>query len=180
MPPSPTHDIASLPTAPFEPPIGFEPLQTSTQRSHTEVSKLFDPSSLSSKQVWHITAPAGLPISALTSLDLVRLNGRDTLITHKGDSYSIADDAAVGSTALLLPQGSGYEPLKGGFAKVLHITQIPGVKPEKAKDGNGKSLRTIPQVKEVRQQPEGLRTRYWPPGFEAGENGVQEDSEEEL
>jgi len=179
MPPSPTHDVASLPAAPFEPPIGFEPLQPSTQRPHTEASKLFDPSSLSSKEVWHLTAPTGLPISALTSLDLARLNGRDTLIKHKGYSYSV-DNGAVDSTALLLPQGSGYKPLKGGFAKVLHITQVPGVKPENAKDENGKSLRTVPRAKEVRQQPEGLRTRYWPPGFEAGRGSTQDEIDGEL
>lgn len=66
----------------------------------------------------------------------------------------------------MLPKGNGYTPLKGGFAKVLHVKQMPGVKPEKAKDAQGKSLATVPQAKEVRQHPDGLRTRYWPPGFE--------------
>lgn len=66
----------------------------------------------------------------------------------------------------MLPSGSKYASLKGGFARVLHLQEVPGIKPEKAKDAQGKSLATIPKAKEVRQQPGGLRTRYWPPGFE--------------
>jgi len=73
--------------------------------------------------------------------------------------------------------GATYSTMPDAFDATLHLQQSkhPSVSysvPGHAQSGSsstgveGAARPTVPRAKEVRQQPPGLRTRFWPNGFE--------------
>jgi hypothetical protein len=107
-------DIAAVPprTWPaYEPPHGFQPLSTDPSSSPT--SRLFDPANLAGKQIWHIIAPASVPVSALKEVSTQKVMNGEAVMSHNDSDYGFATlDEAAGSsqTMLLVPGKTGYQP----------------------------------------------------------------------
>lgn len=139
------------------------------------------------KQIWHITAPANVPISGLTQITLDSIRQSTVVLSHAGTSYALAEDKYA-NAHLLLPssQAAGYVAVDTPFTKTLHLRQhvkLPHLTSLQADPTAGaQAAAQIDQtsVARVKAQPAGLRMRYKPPGFGAGRPGtIGSDSENE-
>jgi len=72
-----------VPPQPFVPPPGYKALNTKSASAKTATS-LFDPSTISSKQIWHITAPSSVPLSQIKSVSLSAIQSHQTILSHNG------------------------------------------------------------------------------------------------
>lgn len=156
--------------------------------SEPEFDKIFSKGNLAGKQIWHITLPSDVPISSLKEVDLNKATSGATVVSHKGLDYGLrlgeADSGEANDYQLLVADngGSTYTTSSTTFQRTLHLQQSshPSVaysvpqQPHSANGVVGAARPTVPRVKEVRQQPKGLRTRYWPPGFEDAEPDMSE------
>jgi hypothetical protein len=65
------------------------------------------------KQIWHIIAPASVPVSALKEVSAQKVMNGETVLSHNNSEYGFAtlDEAAGSSQAVLLVPGkTGYQP----------------------------------------------------------------------
>ncbi|KAI5292192.1 hypothetical protein KEM52_006548, partial [Ascosphaera acerosa] len=120
----------------------------------------------SGKQIWHITAPASVPLASITQLALDAVATAQPVLSHKGVQYRLREEQ-LGSNAtkhLLVHDGA-----KGTYRKhplrvvqTFHLEQIldgavaAEVAPTQGLIGK--------YSKPVRQQPQGLRARNTPLG----------------
>ncbi|KAH0537333.1 hypothetical protein FGG08_005849 [Glutinoglossum americanum] len=158
----------------YEPPQGFQPL--STDPSASRASKLLDPTNLAGKQLWHITAPASVPVSTLKEVSTQKVMNGEAVLSHNGSEYGFAalDEVAAGSnqTMLLVPAEKGYQPVGATFTQTLHLRQVINL-PILMETTT--SIEAAPQVpstpafsrKAIRKQPEGLRMRFMPIGVDS-------------
>ncbi|KAG9725835.1 hypothetical protein KCU59_g15012, partial [Aureobasidium melanogenum] len=70
-----------VPPQPFVPPPGYKALNTKSALAKT-ANSLFDPSTISSKQIWHITAPSSVPLSQIKSVSLSAIQSHQTILSH--------------------------------------------------------------------------------------------------
>jgi len=91
--------------APFKPPLGFE---LSSIDSPSSASKLFKESHLEGKQIWYITAPASVSISAIEQISLQDIKKGKTILSHNSNDYAFVQDVAVDKTytKIMAPIGS--------------------------------------------------------------------------
>ncbi|KAL1886114.1 hypothetical protein Plec18167_000043 [Paecilomyces lecythidis] len=73
----------------FRPPAGFKPLKSQRAPSSGVKSILSD---LRGKQVFHITAPASLPLSSIKEVSLAKVLSGEPVLEHKGVKYGIPAD----------------------------------------------------------------------------------------
>ena len=61
--------------------------------------------------MWHITAPANVPLKDLKELTLDKALGGEAVISHKGSDYGFArtDESEQGSREVLIPRQNGYK-----------------------------------------------------------------------
>jgi hypothetical protein len=65
---------------------------------------------LAGKQVWHITAPAGVSISQLKEIAMEKALAGDAVLTHKGIDYGFsAKESDEGMREVLIPRQNGYK-----------------------------------------------------------------------
>ncbi|KZF24538.1 hypothetical protein L228DRAFT_245495 [Xylona heveae TC161] len=158
----------------FTAPEGFKAVPTASIPS-SKAARLFSSSNLAGKQIWHITAPASVPIDSIKEVALENVQKGESVLSHKGAEYgfSINETPAESNTKLLVPSGSGngYQLVRDGVAQSLHLHQlvrIPNLphavedSPEKASE-----IPPAPAKKPVRQQPEDLKMRFFPIGSRA-------------
>lgn len=163
----------------YSPPDGFVAIKGLGNSTDTDLDKIFSPANLAGKQIWHITLPSGIPITSLEEVDLEQAKSGTTIITHNDTEFGLrvesSEDAGKDGLRLLVPinGGVGYQAAAVLFNTTLHMQQSahPATKysipKDKTNSTQGAGRPTIPKAKEVRQQPKGLRMRYWPAGFEA-------------
>ena len=160
----------------YNPPSGFTALDTSTSAPNAA----FAESTLASKQIWHLTAPSGVPLSSITEVALDAVQGHIPVLNHSGASYIMAESPSSEqqNTHLLLPKNDGYQPSEHLVTKTLHLQQqikLPSLSQRQASQVTGSNAAgDVAQaaVVSVRPQPKGLRMRFKPPGFGAGKPGV--------
>lgn len=185
---TPAKPTTSAPPPPFAPPKGFTPLPPTA--AAPLATTVFSPSALGGKQIWYITAPASLPLHALTSVSLPAVLAGQPVLTHRGQDYGfIRDDAGAAPTHthILVPAPAArqrgwpaYAECARGVDQTLHLQQLvelPGLVAEAA----GRA--TVPaKARPGRVQPQGLRMRFRPMGFGEGATGEigEEESEEEA
>jgi hypothetical protein len=187
----------SIPTIDYSPPSGFEKY-SSNQEAKTKVSQVFSPSNLAGKQLWYITAPASVPISAVKEVSLQNVQVGKPALSLNGREYGFVQGHAdeKGCTKIMVPDGNstGYhlgkirlksvtrpkaDILTGRRAidQTLHLQQIiqlPKLAQHASALDSGSQISdkaTIPAKKPVRQQPEGLKMRFRPLGFGNGRTG---------
>ena len=174
-----THTNA--PSRIYHPPGGFSEIKRSSTSSHLQT--LFDPANLAGKQIWHITLPADIPITTLKEVDIEKAKSGARILSHHGVEFGFVmetQNVATKNGAQLLVASDGgatYSTIPDAFDATLQLQQSkhPSVSysiPGHAQSGSsstgveGAARPTVPRAKEVRQQPPGLRTRFWPNGFE--------------
>ncbi|KAF2763955.1 hypothetical protein EJ03DRAFT_332277 [Teratosphaeria nubilosa] len=169
----------SLPAKPFVPPSGYTPLEI----IDTAVLPI---ESLGGKQIWHITAPSGVPLSiAEVSLDVLR-SGKHVL-SHKGADYTLNEEnVGDASPYIYLPGKDGFVAAPQRVSRTLHLQQkisLPNLTKRQANPTEGSAAAediAEAAVSTVRPQPKGLRMRWKPLGFGSGEPGMPlSDSDDE-
>jgi len=106
----PPKDYVAIPT----------PLNTTTS-----ANRIFE--NLDGKQIWHITAPADVPLSSLREIAMDKVLEGDAMVSHKGIDYTFStlekDDQ---SRSILIPNQRGFKA--GQFVTPLYqyrwLTQV--------------------------------------------------------
>lgn len=95
-------------SAVYTPPPGFEPLKTN-QGQRTKASELFSPSNLTGRQIWYITAPASVPISAIKKVSLKDAQGGKPALSHNGEEYGFVQNEVEDNrySRIMLPDEAG-------------------------------------------------------------------------
>lgn len=182
---SETTTTAIVPPQPFAPPPGYKALNTKSALAKT-VNSLFDPSTISSKQIWHITAPSSVPLSSIKSVSLSAIQSHQTILSHDGTDYNLAEEP-TNNARVLLPssKSDAYTAVEVPVTKTLHLQQtirLPNLSAYQTDPNTGSnaaaSVRT-PAVSAPRPQPKGMKMRYKPPGFGDEDPGLIGSSEDE-
>jgi hypothetical protein len=170
----------------FKAPSGFKAIKDENISSHTN---LFQPGNTRDKEIWYISAPASLPITALQEVALEKFAKHEAIMTHNGEDYAlIADPAARDNTRVLLPEKKrGYRVISTPVEHVLQFQQIVNVQATASK-GRPKTTSQVlldtdlPTKPAKKVQPTGLRMRLRPSGFGDGYLGQigSSDEDEEL
>jgi len=187
-----SHSTKSTPAAAYEPPSGYSLID---MKSNDGASiRAIIPDSDTTKQVWHITAPAGIPLADVKSFALAKIDSKQPVFSHKGSDFSLVEEKSASAEAgshkhVLVPSGSGkgYTPIKAPVSRTLHVQQIitlPNLSKKQANPVTGSNAAADanrPPVREPKQQPKGLRMRYKPPGFGSGRPGAigSDDSDDD-
>jgi hypothetical protein len=181
--PLPAGMVSSVVAKPFEAPVGYTSLDTSSRSALSNAD-------LQGKQVWHITAPADLDISSLAEVALDSIKSGKPVLSHKGVDYVMSEDKGAQSgnaTLVLLPEKDGYKPISQPVSKTFHLRQhvtIPNLSEKQTSGITGSTAAgdvATPAVYAVRPQPKGMRMRYRPPGFGSGNPGrIGSDSESDA
>ncbi|KKZ59845.1 hypothetical protein EMCG_05374 [[Emmonsia] crescens] len=152
-----------IPAQEFKAPEGFKLMATTAPRS-SDVSKVF--SDLRGKQIWHITAPASVPMNSIQELALDAVATGGSILTHSGVDYKLREDqiGAEKNKALLLPdkQGNTYHRNSVNVAQTFHLERIVDLA-----NGATHSEQSVPisaLTKPQHEQPRHLKMRYKPFG----------------
>ncbi|QIX00168.1 hypothetical protein AMS68_005685 [Peltaster fructicola] len=138
---APQHfSLTPIPAQTYIPPPGYRAVGTSSSTTTSLPS-------LKGKTLWHISAPAGVPVSSVTSMTLAAIQSGKTVLTHKDIDYTLTEVSAT-EQAIFIPGKDGYKAASQAVKK--SFTLRPAF--------------TLP--------PEGLRMRYKPPGFGEGNPGI--------
>ncbi|KAL2039416.1 hypothetical protein N7G274_007688 [Stereocaulon virgatum] len=177
---SPIQKPTSKQPAVYDPPSGFEASSIAIHPS-SKAAALFSPTNLEGKEIWHIMAPASVPISAIKEVPTQSVQSRTSIMFYKGADYCLVPETgaeAPSNRALLLPstQTNDYRISASKITKTLHLQQlmnlpIQTISSAKSPSQAGPAPELLRQA--PRQQPEGLRMRYHP-------FGVSDDSDSET
>ncbi|KAL8789075.1 MAG: hypothetical protein Q9213_001338 [Squamulea squamosa] len=134
-------------------------------------SRTFGKEALQGKQIWYITAPAGVPINSIKEVPIPKVAEGDSIISYKGDDYGLITEAHTNERRrlLLVPslEGNDYRPAGTHIEKTFHLQQVVKLPASAHREGTlATGITNAPKthVKTVRQQPEKLRMRYRPFG----------------
>ena len=177
--------VGSIPSQPYEAPRGFHKINQNAFTASSPALKLL--SNIGDKQVWHITAPASLPMSTLETFSIGAIGKDTTILSHQGRKYGIAKIKASSSECdcFLLPTSEGcFTQQPFNFSQNYQIYEMP-----RETDTEHITIDNIPTTattvvpgkyaKPVRKQPPGLRMRYKPFGTDDGPGeGVSSDQSE--
>jgi DNA-directed RNA polymerase I subunit RPA34.5 len=127
---------------------------------------------LAGKQVWHITAPASIPLDAIKEFNVDAVRNGNPILTHSERQYGFTSGPKDVQEDLLLPGGSEltYKRLRMSVSKSYHLQEIPahsqtGRAPsDQSSKANCFFANEIPESKTPRKQPEMLKMRYKPFG----------------
>ncbi len=163
---SPPDTLASQPVLlPYALPPGFEPALVSSHPS-SKIPEVFASSNLVGKEIWHITVPSSVPVTAIKEVSAQSLQSGKPILSHEGAEYGLVptSDAEANNRALLLPSSptNDYQPSRIPILRTLHLQQFVRL-PIRAQQNAGIPYPTAKQrthVKEVRQQPQRLKMRY--------------------
>lgn len=168
------------PPVPYSPPPGFEAASITSNASRS-LPNHFSREALRGKQIWHITAPASVPISSIKEVPIRKLAEGGTILSYKGGDYGLTTDADADhhEEVLLVPsaQDHDYRLAEAHIERTLHLHQIvklPSATSAKGPLANGSKKAPKTHVKMVRQQPEGLRMRYRPFGDRSSSEDINE------
>jgi hypothetical protein len=178
---APPEPPKSIPAPPYDPPAGYAPLDFSNEAADDQFSE----HSLASKQIWHITAPSNVPLSSVKEVALDSMKSAKVVLSHNGTDY-VLNEATIGDDApsVFVPGKDGYTPMKRRVDKTLHLQQkivLPNLSKRQASQAEGSAAAADvakAAVSTVRPQPKGLRMRYKPIGFGAGQPGMHLSAEE--
>ncbi|KAL4872367.1 DNA-directed RNA polymerase I subunit RPA34.5-domain-containing protein [Aspergillus spectabilis] len=148
----------------FKPPLGFKSAKNQSSSSHT-FSTL---SNLNAKQVFHITAPAFLPLSKVKEVSLAGALKGEPILKHDGVQFGIPADSAKqtgasGQTLFLYdPKAQTYNSTVTNVPTyhIQEILSLPGgPEYEETTIKAAKALEKPP-----RKQPKHLKMRFRPVG----------------
>ncbi|KAM5462853.1 hypothetical protein MferCBS49748_006245 [Microsporum ferrugineum] len=156
--------IAPLPSKAFKPPPGFQFMQKSSSQP-SDISQLL--SNLDGKQLWHITAPMGVPVSSIESLAVNAISGGEPVLTHKGTAYRLQENqlGVEKQKSLLIPgkDGNVYRRQRRPVSRTYRLEQVVSIPHGDNFHANG-SVDISALTKRPPKQPQNLRMRYKPFG----------------
>ncbi|KAH7138043.1 DNA-directed RNA polymerase I subunit RPA34.5-domain-containing protein [Dendryphion nanum] len=185
--PHESHTVEFRPALPYVPPKGFsavpKPLKTTS-----EAAQIFQ--DLEGKQVWHITAPAGVSMSDLERITMSKVLEGQPVLNHKGSDYGLIsrDDHQEGSRAVLIPQQNGYKSVLMPISQTFHLQQVlrlpklSSLQTDPSKGSEAAASITRSTIRAPRPQVRGLKMRFHLSAFgdEAPGTIGQSDGEEEV
>ncbi|KAF2175583.1 hypothetical protein K469DRAFT_724083 [Zopfia rhizophila CBS 207.26] len=181
------HTVEFRAPQPFDPPKGFTAVSAYPSATSNAL-KLFG--NLKGKQIWHITAPAGVPITTLKEVTLGKAKDVEVALNHKGIDYGFiaGGNNEEAMRNVLIPGPKGYKAVCAPISRTIHLQQVirlPNISPKQAAQNAGSSaaaLITSSTIRAPRPQVKGLRMRYFPSGFGDQDPGVlgSSDSENEV
>jgi DNA-directed RNA polymerase I subunit RPA34.5 len=127
---------------------------------------------LTDKQVWHITAPASIPLTLIKGFDLDAVRSGNPILVHEQRHYALFT-GSKDPQQLLLPaeNGCSYRRSKASISKSYHLREIPNqsqpivADKEQSADAPAFFAKAPPRAKGPREQPKMLRMRYTPFGI---------------
>lgn len=153
------------------------------------MAHLLDPASLEGKQIWLISAPASVPIADLKSIPVSNPKAGEVVLSNNGNDFALAHGNEAQKAYVLIPAQGGKKGLKYKVAPVQperhlqleQVVQIPDALRQQETASQKESVDApinVHNVRPVVPQLEGLRTRWWPLGFEgedetAGSHAVE-------
>lgn len=199
--PSNSHEVELRAAKPYVPPKGYT-LVTEKDRT-SSAAKIF--SNLQGKQVWHITAPAGVSLKELASISMDKAMKGESVLSQKGANYgfSTTEKSEDGPREVLVPQKNGYSAGKQAtcihhscnsntlsvpakISQTLHLRELvklPKLSSKQADPNTGSEAAasiTRSTIRAPRPQVKGLKMRYLPLGFVGADSGgVLGDSDSE-
>lgn len=95
------------PIAPYIPPSGFEAVAPSRDAAMSS-SQFFSNQNLAGKQVWYITAPASVPISAIKKVSLQDVSLGKPSVFLNGQDYGFVENKTEdrGHAKIMIPDKS--------------------------------------------------------------------------
>lgn len=155
-------NLSFAPPKAFKPPSGFKRVKEQSPPS-SSVSSLL--SNLQGKQVFHVTAPAFLPLSAVREVSLAKVMRGEPVLNYKGVDYGIPTESQQehGAQALLLynKETGTYQSAPVRNIPSYHVQELVSlpsgslVPPTAAQE----SSNALP-----RQQPKHMKMRFRPVG----------------
>ncbi|KAL8946744.1 MAG: hypothetical protein Q9222_006902 [Ikaeria aurantiellina] len=159
------------PPTPYKPPPGFEAAVIASTSLSSQQQDIFARANLEGKQIWHIMAPATVPIASIKEVPIKEFEAGESILSYKENDYGFLteSDASFDSKVLLLPftEQNAYRSAGTGISKTLHVRQVvelPLQIPKSKFPVTGDTQVSSTHVQEVRRQPQGLRMRYRPFG----------------
>jgi hypothetical protein len=103
-----SHAVEFRPAQAYVPPKAYSAVSC----NHSTTSKstrIFD--NLDGKQIWHITAPAGVSLTHLQEIALDSALKGEAVLEHKGTSYAFAQahQSDDGAREVVVPRGDGFK-----------------------------------------------------------------------
>jgi hypothetical protein len=91
------------------PPKGFN-LVPLNDKTVSKTAGLFD--NLQGKEVWHITAPAGVSLKDLSKMDMDKAMGGEAVLSYKGADYGLVktEKSEDGTRDIFVPRKNGMDP----------------------------------------------------------------------
>ena len=167
---------------PFEAPPGYDALNLPSAAGSNTITS----SSLSGKVLWHIVAPADVPLAELQEVDMAAVQSGKPVLSYKGANYVLGEAAGQNEhTACFLPEGDAFKPVQHRQIQKFHLQQkidLPNVSSKQASQVTGSAAAAViaqAAVKSVRPQPKGLRMRFKPPGAGSGDPAWSESDEDD-
>ncbi|KAL6246060.1 hypothetical protein RBB50_007213 [Rhinocladiella similis] len=183
----------------YKAPSGYEPLALSASDYTSDVATLLD--DLDGKQIWHISVPDSVSIESIKSFDMQAAMRGESIFSKDGVNYNLHYMPSThGHETLLMPQGakSAYKRaavIERNFQlremgdhvdtsnKKARAQAQASVSTDGETAGKEKEQQPTPLVftatgtgkpKAIRQQPQGLKMRYFP----YGSKGTSEEPED--
>lgn len=105
---SQSHTVEFRPALPFEPPKGFRAIPTPL-KPRSDAGTVFE--NLEGKQIWHITAPAGLSLSELKKITMDKALAGAPILSDNGIDYGFVAGQSdeLGEREVLIPRQNGYK-----------------------------------------------------------------------
>ncbi|KAH8727253.1 DNA-directed RNA polymerase I subunit RPA34.5-domain-containing protein [Phaeosphaeriaceae sp. PMI808] len=178
------HTVEFRPAQTFVPPRDFH-FVPFNDKTKSKATHLFE--NLQGKQIWHITAPAGVSLKDLSEIPMENVTNGHSFWNHEGTSYgfSITEQSDDSSCEVMLPGQNGYKPLSTRISQSLHlqaIVSLPKLGLEKIDQNTGSEAAasiTRSTIRAPRPQLKGLKMRFLPTGFGKGNAGTLGDSDSE-
>ncbi|KAF7586948.1 hypothetical protein BBP40_007986 [Aspergillus hancockii] len=166
---------------PYKAPSGFKSVKRQSAPSSSTSSVLSD---LRGKQVYHITAPAFLPLSNVEEMSLGKVMQGEPIIKHEGVQYGIPAESIsqgdMGGKTLLLydSKSQQYYTTETSDIRSYHIQELINL-PERSGDHDVALEAGKEMIKPPRKQPKHLKMRFRPLGSGYGPPETLGSSSEE-
>jgi hypothetical protein len=102
------HAVEFWPAQAYTPPKGFN-LVPWNDKTTSKSARMFE--NLEGKQIWHITAPAGVSLSELKEIAMDQVMNGEAILQHKGTSYGFSrvEQSYDGACEVMVPKQDGYK-----------------------------------------------------------------------
>ncbi|EAW11563.1 DNA-directed RNA polymerase I subunit RPA34 [Aspergillus clavatus NRRL 1] len=176
------------PTVAYKPPSGFKAVKKQLPPSSTTSSLLSD---LRGKQLFHITAPASLPLSKVKEVSLAKILQGEPVLKHEGVQYGIPPEnigqGDLNGKNLLVydSKTQTYHSAPATNIPTYHVQEMINI-PTRSEMDNAVLAAAQDLVKPPRKQPKHLKMRFRPVGSgnappeSLGSSSEESDGEEKA